>query len=226
MFEVFEDEDSGRLGGDEPVPFGVERAAGLLRLDQTADAVADEDADPGALDFVHLEFSVLDRLLGGGDSELAESGHTSRVATVHVLLGIEVLDLAGDVDGIRGVVERREDADAGLTGEAARPELLDGIADRRDSPHAGDDDARPVPAVLTVPAVAGGHSHLRTQSPAYALSPSKCARASAATKSEPATHINVNPASEVAASALSTPLGTLSTSSLSTFRRPNASTIR
>src|SRR6266550_5704539 len=70
------------------------------------------------------------------DSELAETGHPSCVATVHVLLGIEVLDLAGDVDGIGGVVERREDADAGFTGEAARPELLDGVADRGDSPHA------------------------------------------------------------------------------------------
>src|SRR5439155_12509650 len=167
----------------------VHCAHGLLRLDQTADAVADEDADPGALDFVHLEFSLLDRLLGGGDSELAESGHTSRVATVHVLLGIEVLDLAGDVDGIRGVVERREDADAGLTGEAARPELLDGIADRRDSPHAGDDDERPVLAVL---AVTAGHAHLRAQSPAYVLTPSTCALASAPTKSEPATHINAS----------------------------------
>src|SRR4029453_14263205 len=107
---------------------------------------------------------------------------------------------------------------------AVRPELLNGVSDWRDGAHAGDDDAGAVSAIPSVLAVAAGHAYLRTQTPAYVLTPRTCARASAATKSEPATHINAP--SPLAAIAESTASGTLSTIWPSTPNLPNVSAMR
>src|SRR3972149_4587468 len=85
--------------------------------------------------------SVFDGHPGGGDGELAEARHASRLLALHEVLRVEAFDLAADLDVVPAVVAHRGPAKAGAALDAALPEGLDVVAEGREDAHAGYDHA-------------------------------------------------------------------------------------
>ena len=100
-----------------------ERVGGLLDAGVAASAVPDEHADPVEVLRLQVEGGVVDGLAGGGDHELGEAAHAAGGLAVHEVGGNELGDLAGELAGKPGRVEKRDVIDAGATGEHVVPEF-------------------------------------------------------------------------------------------------------
>ena len=107
---------------------------------QAADAAADHRPHAVRLG-AGVELGVGGRQLGGRDRVAREEVETAHLALLDEVLGIEVLDLGGDVHLVVGGVEARDRADARLAGDEPSPEGVDVVAQRRDDAEAGDDDS-------------------------------------------------------------------------------------
>ena len=77
------------------------------------------------------EPGVGEGLAAGGDRELREPPRAARGASLEVVLGVEALDLAGDLDGEVVRVAERHAGDAVAAAAEALPVALDVVADRR-----------------------------------------------------------------------------------------------
>ena len=100
--------------------------------DRRAEAVGRRrDVDPG----VRL------RLPRRRDDHLREAVHPARRLALHPHGGVEVLQLAGEVNVVVRVVEGGDLGGARLAGEQARPRRLDVVAERADHAQPGDHDA-------------------------------------------------------------------------------------
>ena len=91
----------------------------------------------------HLEVRVGECLSGDRDRELRETVRAPNLFAIHVLEGIEVLDLAGDRRFEAGRIEARYRADAALAREDAIPRLLHRGSEGADHADAGNDDPAP-----------------------------------------------------------------------------------
>ena len=77
------------------------RALVSSKTADAADAGADDDPDPlGVLRSSISRPELLERHLGGGDRVLGEEVHAAGLLLVHPVLGVEVLDLAGELGGV------------------------------------------------------------------------------------------------------------------------------
>ncbi len=122
-----------RALGEELVDLGVQRL-------QAADAAADHRPDPVRLG-AGVELGVGGRQLGGRDRVPREEVEPPHLALVDEVLGVEVLDLGGDVHLVVAGVEARDRPDARLAGDEPPPERVDVVAQRRDHAETGDDDS-------------------------------------------------------------------------------------
>ena len=113
----------------------------LERLDP-ADSRRDRGADVVGLR-ADVECRILLRLIGGGEDQVHETIDAPSFLVLDPLRGVEVLDLAGEVDLVVRVVELLDLARARLAGEQTLPGRLDVVAERRDRAHPRDDDSAP-----------------------------------------------------------------------------------
>ena len=111
-------------------------------LDVGVDHVAaEDDAEPFRGNGAGDESRVGDRQVGGGEAELdVAAHHLEAFAGPHGKLGIEVDDLAAELDCQARGVEARERPDAAHTGDDGTPERLAAHADRADDTEARDHD--------------------------------------------------------------------------------------
>ena len=84
---------------------------------------------------------VLDGRLGGRQGELREAVQVPRFLDPEPGHRVPVADLAAELDLELGRVEQGQRPDAAPAGAQGRPERIQAVAQRRDHPHAGDDDA-------------------------------------------------------------------------------------
>ena len=82
-----------------------------------------------------------DRGLGGHQGELREPIEVPRLLDPEAGHRVPVADLAAEVDLELGRVEKGQRPDAAAAGAERLPERLQAFPQRRDHPHAGDDDA-------------------------------------------------------------------------------------
>ena len=119
----------------------VEELVGLdVQRLQAADAARHDRPDPLRLG-AGVEVRVGGRVLGRRDRVAAEEVEPAHLALVDVVLGVEVLDLGGDVHLVVRGVEAGDLADARLAGHEATPEGVHVVAERRDDAETGDDDS-------------------------------------------------------------------------------------
>ncbi len=111
---------------------------GLLEGADAADAGADADAGPLALEGFRGDPGVLDGQLGRGDGVLGEEVHLPDLLPLDEGQGVEVPDLTGEAGREAGGVEPGDRPDAALPAEKGVPGLFRPDAERRDQPDAGD----------------------------------------------------------------------------------------
>ena len=116
---------------DEPLDLALQRL-------QPAHAAGHDGADAVGLRR-HIQIGVRGGALGGAHGVAREQVEAPHLTSVDVGLGLEVLDLGGEVHAVVGVVEAGDLAHAGLAGQQAAPHLVDVAAQRRHHTHAGDD---------------------------------------------------------------------------------------
>ena len=107
---------------------------------EAADAGADVNADHLGVRFIDDEAGVLHGLLRGGHGEVDEAAHLAGLLLVHEDVGVKVLDLGGEANGVAGEIVGGDLGHAAATGEQALPDLLGGVADPADQAHARDHD--------------------------------------------------------------------------------------
>ena len=102
-----------------------------------ADGGADHHAEPIRIGLGGVELAAVvqqagmaQRLTGGGHREVGVAVVPADVTRVHVLGGVEALDLAGHVDVVAGGVECGDVGDAGAAGDQALPVGIGADADR------------------------------------------------------------------------------------------------
>ena len=111
----------------------------VLEALEPADAGGNGDACALGL-ALDVDARVLLGHAGGGDDHLGEAVHPARLAVLDPLRRLEVLQLAGEVDGVLGGVEGGDRGGAALSGGQVLPEGLGIVAERRHCAHARDDD--------------------------------------------------------------------------------------
>ena len=114
-----------------------ESCVALFDLFHAADPRAHDDAYVVGVHLARLEARLRQRLLGCRQRELAVPPDVAGGLAVHVFLGVEALDLAGDLGVEVGGVEMRYPADSRNPFDHVRPDGLDVIADGGDEAHAG-----------------------------------------------------------------------------------------
>jgi hypothetical protein len=119
-----------------------ERVVALLERADAADTRRDRGTDAVGLG-PDVETGVLLRLEGGGEDEMREAVHAPRVLAVDPLRRVEVLDLAGEVHLVVGVVELRDLAGPRVAVEQPPPGRLGVVSERRHRAQPRDDDAPP-----------------------------------------------------------------------------------
>ena len=135
-------DDAGRHVGDHPALH--QRGVALLDLLHSADARADDHADVVRVHLRRVQTAVGKRLLGRREGELAVAADVASRLAVHVVLGVEALDLGRDLGVEVGGVEARDPAHPRHAFDHVRPDGLHVVADRCDEAHAGDSHASPV----------------------------------------------------------------------------------
>src|SRR5262249_23434768 len=110
-------------------------------LDALAGAEVDAEARP--VDAVVAEDAGVGQglLAGGGGEGAVDAGMLPALAVGHEVRQVEVLDLPGGRGPEGGGVGAEAGPDAALAGQLRLEHLADAVAQRRDRPHAGDDDA-------------------------------------------------------------------------------------
>src|SRR6267143_3565862 len=104
----------------------------LLDLLETADARAHDDADLVGIHLSGIHPRLGERLLGRGQRELAVAADVAGRLAVHVVLGVEALDLGRDLGVEAGRVEPGDGADARRALDHVRPHGLLVVADGGD----------------------------------------------------------------------------------------------
>ena len=120
-----------------------------------ADARAERDTDPRRELRRDLEACRRESLSSCRDSEVHESVGAAYLFAVHVVLRIEVADLAGDGRLQARRVKARDRADPALAGKDAVPGLFHRRAERGDHAETGHHDTAAV-AVLHLSSLASG----------------------------------------------------------------------
>ena len=111
----------------------------LLGNVQTAHARAVDHARAVGVEVAFLEARLIDRLLRRRQCEVAVEVHAARLALVHILGYVKILDLCGQLDLIIGYIKLGDRPNAALAGLERCPKRLHVIANRRDCAHTGDD---------------------------------------------------------------------------------------
>ena len=99
-------------GADALRPALHQRRVALFDLLEAADARAHDDADVVGIHLSGIQSRLRKRLLGRGQSELAVAADVAGRLAVHVVLGVEALDLGRDLGVEPGGVEPGDRADA------------------------------------------------------------------------------------------------------------------
>ena len=113
----------------------------LLGVSHAAERRAHLHGDPIKLQFGRLEFGVAQGQPRGRDAELPESVEAARALDVHVVGGVESVDLGRHVGPKMSGVEPRDSPDGRLVMVQARPESLDPDPYWRDATDARNGDA-------------------------------------------------------------------------------------
>ena len=112
-----------------------------LELVQPADPRADDHAARLRRQRREVDPGIVDRRDARGHGELREPVEVPRFLDPEPGHRVPVVDLAAEMDLELGRVEQRQRPDAAPAGAEGGPEPLQAVAQRRDHPHAGDDDA-------------------------------------------------------------------------------------
>ena len=137
-----------RERADAVRPAGQKHVVALLVALQAADAGGDRGAEPvGRRRDVHARVGL--RLACRSEDHLGEAVHPPRRLAIDPDRRVEILQLAGEVDVVIRVIERRDLCGARLAREQARPRRLHIVSERADHAQAGDHDSSHFP--LTFP---------------------------------------------------------------------------
>jgi hypothetical protein len=131
----------GDAGIDAAQVAAVEDAGLLLGVCCAAEGGAHLHGDAIGVDACGVEGGVLEGEAGGGDGEVAEAVEAARELCVHVIGGLELVDLGGDVCAPGAGIEARDAADGRAFATQSFPELFDTGAGGGDGADAGDGDA-------------------------------------------------------------------------------------
>src|SRR5262249_28651256 len=112
-----------------------------LKLVEAADAAADDRAAAVGVFLLEVDGAVLDRFDRRDHRELREAVEVADGLGFKQVFGVEVLDLAADVDLEGGRVELLDNADTAPAGADRLPEPREVVGERVDGAHAGNDDA-------------------------------------------------------------------------------------
>jgi len=117
-----------------------QRQRAFLEGEETADAGCDRRADPLGL-LGDVETGVGLGLPRCRQSHLREAIHSPRLLALDPQGGVEILQLATEIDRVSRGVEKRDRPGAGLAGEQVAPGGLHVVAQRVDQAQPGDDDS-------------------------------------------------------------------------------------
>src|SRR5271166_5447525 len=112
-----------------------------LELVQAADSRTDEHATLVGGELGEVDARILYRSLGGHQRELREAVEVPRLLDTEAGHRVPVTNLAAKVNLELGRVEKGQRPDTAAAGAERLPEGMQALPQRRDHPHAGDDDA-------------------------------------------------------------------------------------
>src|SRR5512135_1356631 len=112
-----------------------------LELVQPADTRTDEHTTPLGGELGKIDARIVHGGLGSHQCELRKAVEVPRLFDPESSYGVPVTNLPAEVNLELGRVEKGQRPDTAAAGAQRLPERMQAFSQRRDHPHAGDDDA-------------------------------------------------------------------------------------